>query len=325
VIQGSQDEDLTGFSATVKEGCRAYDHAGSENSTTCNYPPCVAGTPPFEKTMIYVHGADHAGLLGKAFHVTPLPLPQDLEYLNASDQFCIVKAYVTGFLRWKLLDEEVFKGLLRGNWQPLSLLGIDTAMPDGFNNAAGAPLRLFFQTSPTQRKVVQNFSANLGTYSKTAGLQVQYKAVGALSGAPFYVRHRTGFALVGWSTGEWIRWEAPQSSRVAETYTHFALRVGQLEGATMPWNNPINQNQTFWLGFEDAAGQTSWHSVSGVPAPDRYTQQPPPRAKSAMHTVRVRVSDITGIDLEDIRGVYLAFNNGTAGTLLIDSMEWHRD
>lgn len=329
-LYGSQDDDVSAYTASVDEAFYAYDVNGTESSTTCNVPPCQATTPPFQKTMVFAYGADHAGLVGVDALTSSCGdyTPQDLEYLSAADTLCITKAYVTGFLRWHLWGDSVYKGMLRGEWKPLSIAAIDTAEADGFGNPAGSPLRLFFQNSPVQHKTIKNFNTGLGTYTISPNAVIQHATAGSFSGTPFWVRHNTASAMIGWEGGagsKWVRFEVPADARNGSNYTHFSLRLGQLQGAPVPYNNPVNTDQNIWVGLQDGGGSISWHQVNGIPAPDRYTDAGVIRAQTHMSTRRISLASIAGINEADVRGIYLYFNANTAGTLMVDSLEWHRD
>ncbi len=326
-IYGSQDEDTDAYQfATPNEAFYAYDSSGTEGSTTCNQPPCFATAPGYQKSMVFIYGADHAGLIGignsGSFET------QTLDYLDPTDTLCITKAYLTGFLRWHLWGDSVYKGMLRGLWKPLSVLLIDTAEADGFGNPAGSPLRLFLQNSPVQHRTIQSFSGGLGSYTKTSQLAIQHLPAGTSSTSPTWIRHNTDMAAVGWdaaSGSQWVKFAVPASSRQGDTYTHFSLRLGQLNGSPAPYTNATNTNQSAWIGLVDAANAISWHQITGIPAPDRYTAAGPTKAQSHLTTYRIPLSSITGVDTTDIRYVYLYFSSGTHGTLLVDSLEWHRD
>ncbi len=254
--------------------------------------------------------------------------PQELNYLSADDTLCITKAYLTGFLRWKMWGDSVYKGMLRGLWKPLSVASIHTAEADGFGNPAGSPLRLFLQNSPAQHRTVQSFSAGLGSYTKSAGAVLQHNPAGDLATSPFRIRHFSALALVGWngaSGSQWVRFATPSGSRDAPTYTHFSLRLGQVNGSAAPFANPAGADQSVWIGFEDA-GQPD----QLAPAERHRRARPlhghrnPAGADPHDHPAD-RGLGIAGVDLADIRGVYLYFSSGTHGTLAVDSLEWDRD
>ncbi|MEM8962343.1 MAG: hypothetical protein AAGD38_12750 [Acidobacteriota bacterium] len=330
VIYGSQDEDVDGFNGlTPAEAHAAYDNAGTESTTTCNNPPCLDTRPGLERTMVFVYGADHAGLVGKDTHFAWGGEPQDLEYVSGADQLCIVKAYLTGFLRYRLYDIEVYRGLLRGEWQPVSVDAITTNKADFFGNPAGSDMRLFVQASPAERKVIQNFEFDLGAVTLGPGVVAQHLDNASFN-APFHIRHRTAHAAVGWEadvdTVPWIRWDVPSISQDASSYTHVSIRLGQLEGIPAPNANPFGADQRLWIGVEDHLGQIYWHWIDDVPPPDVYLDPPSPRARSGMHTERIHTEMLDRvIDIGHVIGVYLAFPESSTGSLIVDSIEWHRD
>lgn len=328
-LYGSQDEDKTAYDSQVDEAFFSYDKQGTETSTTCNTPPCIALSPAFQKTMAFVYGADHAGLVGIGAITGNCSLaPQGLDYLSAADTLCITKAYLTGFLRWHLWGDTVYKGMLRGEWQPLSVATIDTAEADANGNPAGSPLRLFLQNSPVQRRTINAFTGGLGSFAKSSAIDVLPADPTDLPGAPYRVRHHTDYAVIAWNTAhgsEWVRFDVPAGSRDGSTYTHFSLRLGQVHGAPAPNDNPAGADQSLWVGLEDGTGAISWHQLNGIAAPDRFTDGPSIRAQSHLTTRRLPVAWLTGVDTTDIRFVRLFFTSGNRGTVMVDNLEWHRD
>lgn len=328
-LYGSQDDDVSAYTTTVDEAFFAYDNQGTETSTTCNTPPCLAFTPPFQKTMGFIYGADHAGLVGVGAIQGNCSLgPQGLDYLSAADTLCITKAYLTGFLRWHLWGDSVYKGMLRGEWRPLSVASIDTAEADGFGNPAGSPLRLFFQNSPVQHRTINAFTGGLGTFTKSSAIDVLHAGPTDLDQAPYRVRHNTDYAVVAWNGAagsEWVRFAVPSGSRDGSTYTHFSLRVGQVHAAPAPNDNVPGVDQSIWVGLEDFSGAISWHQLNGIATPDRYTDTGTPRAQSHLATRRIPLSSLGAIDTTDVRFVRFFFSSGTKGTVMIDNLEWHRD
>lgn len=328
-LYGSQDDDVQAYTSTVDEAFVAYDNQGTETSTTCNAPPCVALSPPFQKTMGFIYGADHAGLIGVSVNGGNCALsPQGLDYLSATDTLCITKAYLTGFLRWHLWGDGVYKGMLRGDWKPLSVVSIDTAQADGFGNPAGSPLRLFLQNSPVQHRTINAFTGGLGSFTKSSAIDVMFADPTDLDQAPYRVRHHTDYAVIGWTGAagsEWVRFAVPAGSRDGSTYTHFSLRLGQVHGAPAPSDNTPGVDQSLWVGLEDGGGAISWHQLIGIPTPDRFTDAGTPRAQSHLATRRIPLSSLGAIDTSDVRFVRFFFSSGTQGTVMIDSIEWHRD
>ncbi len=331
VLYGSQDEDLRGDLGVVSEGFGAYDKAGTEGTTTCNEPPCIANEPAFEKTMIYGYGFDHAGLVGIANSGSQL-LVQDTEYISAADQLCVTKAYTTGFFRMRLLGKGVYKGLLRDEWRPLSLQMIDSFKADLLANQAGTPMQLFFQISPAQRRVINNFEGGLNGLGHTPQVMVEHNPTDVAAHAPFHVRHQTDLAFVGWpqnSSQQWVTLQVPRPSSVAATYSHLSLRMGQLNSQPAGFENPVGEDQSFLIVVQDGGGKTSVHELADLgrmPAPDPSVINPN-RGLSFMTTFRIPVEELDqdGLNLEDIATIYLVFHPNTSGTILIDSVEWHRD
>lgn len=324
-IYGSQDEDLDGFGGTVREAFRAYDQASNESTTTCNSPPCLQINPTQDKTMVFVNGADHAGLVGKSAHFSFPPLPQTLNYIDAGDQLCLVQAYVTSFLRWKLFGESQFEGFLRDDWRPPSVANMVTADVDGLGNPVGTPIRIASQISPRQRKVIHNFQVDATPSADFGPVFVLHAPAGTLSGSPQFIRHHTGLAMVLWQPapgGARAVWTVPAGSRVGSTYSHFAIRLGLVQGIIAPFNNPLGVDRQLQVWLRDNNGLTSQHTLT-VPYSDPYTLDG--RTRSTMSTFRIPITDIQGIDLNNVTTVEIALSAFGGGAFMVDSMEWHRD
>jgi hypothetical protein len=329
LVYGSQDEDLTGSSGVPREAFAAYDRSGSEGSTACNVQPCISIAPAFERTLIHAYGMDHAGLIG--LDPPSVITDPDTEYVDPDNQLCFTKGYTTAFLRWKLLGGSIYKGMIRGAWRPQSIAAITTILPDGLGNPAGSPLQLFFQISPEQRQVVTHFENGMGAVTgKSSGVQTQLVAPGAFSGSPTWVRHDTGVLLVGWPFHnglQWVRISVPFPARNGSTYTHLSLRIGQLHGPPQGYENPVNEDQQVRLVVLDGDGKVVIRDLSAygrIPPPDPYTPVPT-RAKSIMNTIRVPTHALSGIDRTRVREIYLLFDAQSTGTIIVDSVEWHRD
>lgn len=322
VIYGSQDEDLHDF-GLHNASFRSYDQAGTEESTICTSPPCVLLQPKLDKTMIYVYGADHAGLIGISIHLALLP--QGLDYVHADDQFCLVRAYSTAFLRWRLYDETGYEVMFRDGWRPTSVADITTFEEDELGNPAGSPLQAYFQISPAERLRILGFQDGAGLPTVTGPVSIVHRPAGSLVGNPNYVRHMTGYGELRWESGmvgKSIRWWLPGNARDASSMDYFSIRMGQLQGAVAPWQNTPGTDVQVVLGLEDGRGHFSWHPAT-VPYPDLYAGDAGP-ARSAMSTTRIPVSDLTGLDLTDIERVWINLPF-TSGTLIVDSIEWQRD
>ena len=81
---------------------------------------------------------------------------------------------------------------------------------------------------------------------------------------------------------------------------------------------------TIYLGVSDTSGGTDLFPLD-VPYPDPYLDNLN-NARTAMSTFRIETEDFDGdVDLDNIEYVYLIFAAGSQGTVLVDSIEWHRD
>lgn len=327
LIYGSQDEDVTGVNNSApSEAFAAYDLAGTEESTTCSAPPC-AEENALERTMVYVHGASHHGLIDLENCPWPCTTSGD-EYLATADQFCITKGYVNAFLRWKLLNQTEYKNMLRGRYLPPSMAGIETAAPDFKGNGLGTPLRLSFQVSPPKRRTLQNFEDwNDGdVWKKTAAVGYLVLEPGEEAGSPGFIRHLTSLAIVWWpehqSEYQFIGFKVPDAERDASNFSHFAIRLGQVHSAANP--NPINGNQNIQVCLRDGHKTScEWSDDWGsIPPTDPRSND---TAHSAMSTIAIRLGAFKGIDRSNVEAVVVAFPPRTEGTLLVDSMEWWLD
>lgn len=320
LLYGSQDQDMTGTAGVPREAFAAYDRASTESATTCTTPPCIATQAHMDRTMVYVHGANHHSLIGSMGGFIPVN-----DYLAHADQFCIGKAYVNSFLRWRLRNENAHKTVIRGDWTPWSVAQIVSNQPDHMGNPAGTPLRLQFQVSPLQRQNLQNFqSGQLGVQSKSANVQVQLHETGTLNNAPWLVRHETRAIRIQWPP-QWltqqVSFQVPANRQNSLHFSHVALRLGQLWGSagTFP-----NQSKSIQFGLYDGS---SWHwewlNTWGDILP--VDLKPSGNGISAMGTIRIPLNRFNSLNRSSIQRAALRFPAISQGTILVDSLEWFRD
>lgn len=327
LIYGSQDQDVDGLSEDPSDAFAAYDLSGTESSTTCHGAGFCLLTPGLDRTMIFVHGADHSGLINQspACGLFGCETPFN-NYLATADQFCITKGYTEAFLRWTLADDPLYHNMVRGRWRPASIQNIVTADADELGNPAGIPLRMRFQVSPAKRSVIENLQDGAWTVaSATPAVATQLFDSGELIGGSANVRHLTKWLAVGWPedlTWQLIGFQVPAGRRNVTTFSHVALRAGQLSALPSPEvANPANTSQSVMLGLHD--GQiTSWRWLDPIPPND---ERPGGATHSVMSTFAVPLSSFSNVDKTRIEAVYLAFPGDTKGTLMIDSLEWFRD
>jgi pimeloyl-ACP methyl ester carboxylesterase len=325
LIYGSQDEDMGGTSGVPREAFAAYDRAGTEESTTCASAFCgvqAPGPSPLDRTMIYVHGADHRGLIGNDQGFTGT----DPEFIHHEDQFCIAKAYTAGFLRWKLLGDTIFKGMLRDAWRPASVNAMVSSESDHLGNPSGTDLRMFFQISPPSRFAVENFEdGDFDVTDQSAGVSVQLNEPGELATSPTYVRHETNLLIAAWEEHDeyqLLGLSVPANARNASAFKKLALRIGQLWGSPVP--NPEGEYQEVLIGLYDGdVSEWEWLNDWGDIAPND------PRSSGAAHsgmsTIAIPTGAFDDVDLTHIERILFAFPAGSQGTVLIDSLEWWKE
>ncbi len=322
LMYGSQDQDMSGTAGVPREAFAAYDRSSTEGSTTCSTPPCIAFQPPMDRTMVYVHGANHHSLLGAIAIAFP---GASSDYLAANDQFCIGKAYVNSFLRWRLRNQTSHKSIVRGQWTPWSVAQIVSNKVDHMGNPAGTPLRLQFQISPTQRQNLQNFqSGQLGVQSKTGTVQVELHDTGTLTGAPWLVRHETRAARINWPiriVSQQIAFQVPANQRNSTNFSHVALRIGQLWGAP---GNFANQYKSIQLGLYDGSSWR-WESLNTWGDIMPVDLKPSGNGISSMATISIPLGRFNTLNRSNIQRIALRFPAFTQGTVLVDSLEWFRD
>jgi pimeloyl-ACP methyl ester carboxylesterase len=330
LIYGSQDNDVEGLGTDANDAFAVYDRAGTESSTTCHAPLCWF-SPQLDKRMLFIHGADHAGLVNQDAQCQYFPCEFPFAaYLSKQDQFCIAKGYTNAFLRYHLNGETMYERMLEDRYRPPSIAGITSTEADAQGNPPGTPLCMAMQQSPAARSVIENFEDQAWTITdRTPLVDVSLIAPGALIGPPENVRHVTHLASVSWpqqATWQLVGFAVPASRRDVRNFSRLALRVGQLwPGASSARENPAGAWQSVLLGLSDGT-HSSWqwpHGWSGIPPNDfrpdsDYTH-------SVMNTVAVPLTAFSGIDKSTIQTVLLAFPAGSQGTLIIDSLEWFKE
>jgi hypothetical protein len=328
VVYGSQDEDMSGEGGVPREGFALYDRAGTEATTTCTDALCLVppGTPlPLERTMVYIHGADHPGLIGKAKGFTNI----ENEFVHFTDQFCVAKSYTGGFLRWKMLGESNFKGMFRDEWRGTTVAAMTSSKPDYMGNAAGSPLRMAVQASPRFRRVVENFQDGVWTgTTPSPAMQFQLLDEGDLSGAPMLVRHETRALIAGWSVQpQWQLFsiDVPMNSRNTINFSDLAVRVGLLHGAPAAFKNAVNTDGKLWIGLDDgnALEWEALHDWGTILRSD--VKKSGIAAISAMNTIAVPLGAYTSVNRHDIKRIFFTVQPNTRGTVLIDNIEFWKD
>lgn len=334
-VYGSQDNDVNGIDENLIDAFAAYDRLGSEANTLCPGSTCTS--PQMHKTMVYIHGADHAGLIGETPKCTITPMgisscDPHTTYIYKGDQFCITKAYTRAMLEWTLDGDNSWKSMLMGNYVPLSIYNIVSSAADELGNPGGTPLRMALQVSPAERREIENFEdATWSILHQTANVSFQLATEGQYAGSAYNIRHTTKLGLLGWpthDTWQYIAFNVPALSQDATAFTHLSVRFGQLAGVNdSEIANPPNSFAKVLIGLRDEIEPHSpdweWsHNHVDIPPADL---KPDNNSQSVMNTVKIPLTAFNKVDQTQISAVYFAFPAGSQGTLLIDSIEWTRE
>lgn len=320
-LYGSRDLDMSGTGNSLpKEAFKVFDETGTENSTACNNLDCYLLSPLIDKSMTYIYGADHAEILGTE---TKNPYGHDVEsYLSEGDQSCIGRAYLNGFLRWKIRGEDVFKGFIRGQWTPESILDITTSKPDGLGHPTGSKVRVYHQFSPPLKQSIENWED--GAYSLAYKSPLIQTSLIPKNDEFFYknanYRHWTNSVLVAWKAKNHYQYwglTIPNDTEHNSSFSHLSFRAGQLlsnEVVTAEYQN-LGIDQVIWVGLRDKMGKFAWKKLNGESLPwvDRH---------SAMSTIIIPLNDFNGINHTKIAEVYFAFPPSSQGSLMFDNIEW---
>jgi len=334
-VYGSQDNDVGGLDEQLTDAFSAYDRSGDEGSTTCHNqnPLTCAYKPQMHRSMVYIHGADHAGLVNQTPSCSSFGGSSTCDpfnnYLARSDQFCIAKGYTLAMLEWTLDDNDSWKSMVHGKHVPQSIQNMTTAAADELGNPAGSPPRMAQQVSPKKRSMIENFEDlgwNIAT--QTPNVLLQLATEGQFAGGGLNIRHASKFGLLAWPEhDEWqlIGFAVPFLKSDVTGFTHLAVRLGQLAGVGDPeLANSPNSYPSVLIGLHDGAS-TNWewsHSHGDILPAD---QRPNGQHQSVMSTLKIPLTAFHSIDKSAIEAVYLAFPAGTQGTLLIDSLEWFKE
>ncbi|MCB1875881.1 MAG: alpha/beta hydrolase [Chromatiales bacterium] len=332
-IYGSQDNDVGGLTDTLNDAIAAYDRSGDENSTTCHSanPVGCPYVPQMHRLMVYIHGADHSGLVNRPVGFAPVGEEWDPynNYLSRSDQFCIAKAYTLAMLEWTLNGDELWKAMVHTEHVPSSIRTMTTAAPDELGNPAGTPVRLGLQLSPGKRSVIENFEdGSWNIASQTPNVLLQLLTEGQTAGTTYNNRHVSKIAALGWTQHDnWqlIGFTVPFGRRDVSNFSHLSVRLGQFADFTNPLvGNTPNTEPAVLIGLYDGeSSDWTWSEHHGriLPADKRPNGQ----YQSVMSTLKIPLTAFNGLDKSAIQAVYLALPAGTQGTLLMDSLEWVKE
>lgn len=316
VIYGSHDGDVVGADkgdVTRQTGFSLYDRA--------------YGAP---KSMVFVHNAMHGPFntvwgLADQFGLSGTDL---LSTIDESSHRVVAQAYITAFLRYHILGEADYEGVVKGDWVPASV-----------QEANEGNMTLCVQYKGLDEEIVDNMVGNPGPSGwQTSTIGGTVTDDGTLPSPPdedWLHRidpnspHETGGFRLRWSgTNDRLVFSLPEALDVGG-FGYLSFRVGQVVDTTA---NPAGP-QDFFVGLRDeggAARQIRIGSFAEIPMPAPRTDNPPNQmavAKSSMRTVRVPLSafivDIDGIppvDLGMVDEVSFHFAEIATGEIVIDAV-----
>ncbi len=337
-LYGSQDGDMTGMTFS-QDAFTAYDHVGNERSTADAFYPNQEGE--LFKSMIYIHGADHMGLIGSDSVEGNGGV--NYPFIATEDQFCITKAYLTAFLHWRLQNKILYKSYLTPPYvYTQSVQNITSELPDymGYvaaTNPAGSPLRMFFQTSPVQRMNIQNFEStwinsyevyeNFGWLFKTNQLFAFLLQDDQYNTSPFYIRNVTKKLLVAWENiNSWqhLGFNLSGQYQDASDFTHVSVRTAQVWNDSFPeYVNPPGEYQEAYMVLVDNQGKQAFAKLDywgDIPFNDvRSTGS---SAHTGMNTISIPLSAFNQLNKSAITKVGIVFKPNTSGMILLDNLEW---
>lgn len=343
VIYGSHDEDVTGWqnssppSPGLKPACgfESYDMAGTE--ANMDGLLLIPKNPPMQKGMLFIYGADHNSF--RELPISGAPCTLD-SYLSEQTHKNLLKCYATAYFLWVLQNETIYKEMLEGKWIPSTIKLDQTEKPGDWGNPPSQPIRLFFQSSKTRRRVIANFEEPV-IYWTTAGLFV---ATGAAADFSFYSPHITNCMRITWfdtNTDRHLWFPVPNdpdtwtgTKRNVSDFAALSFRAGQIynDGGVNPYLQ--DQDFTVWLLDENenkATATVKKNAIGKIPYPDRFDYKgggfnckgAGDYSKSVMSTIRIPLSAFEAkVDLSKVAFVLFEFENTSKGTILLDNIEF---
>jgi hypothetical protein len=321
-LYGSQDEDMAGTAGDPREGFMAYDEVNTESTTTATNQFVFVTADKLDKAMVYVYGADHSGFINHGGLGGAATGGND--YLTVADQFCMAKAYISGFLDWKLDGASAFRPMFFGEITPPSVAAMLTAEADYAGNAAGQPVQLFHQFSPRLRYVIANFES-APTMAASFNMQA---AVVEPNAVDVKARHQTHALRLGWREWPWLRplsITVPATRRTLASFDSLWLRIGQIDTGNALYANSLPDLEMM-ITLVDGQGVSvnRWLGDFGhIPGDDARSGGS--RGHSHMNTIRIPLSEFAGLDLNDVRTIKFWPLPNTRGEVMIDNIEVSHD
>jgi hypothetical protein len=305
-LQGSRDPDTKGAALGW------FDLAG--------------GDPSLVRGISWVFGATH-----QRFHQGLLAAGTgELEAsLSAEGHWTVARAYVGGFLIWRLLGHDSYRSSFTGETIPASVASFWDGDTDVFTGLADGTV---------DRLVVHDFEAAELSPSSVGGVTEAIGFDGVTIGpladldAPWSSAHRSGGIRLDWSaaTQPVLRFELPLASQDLSAFAVVSLRVARVFDAAGDCAQPSTSDD---LALVLADGQSELALPLSAAPPDRFV----PETFGNWATAGCHAQDFlvprrfslqlacdAGLDLASVTSIELRVDGSVGGGVLIDDLVLER-
>ncbi|NVB39347.1 hypothetical protein G6O69_16005 [Pseudenhygromyxa sp. WMMC2535] len=299
-----------------------------------------AGDPERVNALAWIHGATH-----QRFHQGLLAAGSgELEAsLDAEGHWSVARAYIGGFLMWRLLGREGYRELFTGERVPASVAASWVGEPGvfaGLSDGAAARRALLDFEGDTIVQPGGGPSLSLDGFAEATGGEL------AQLDAPWSTGNLSRGLGLRWSAGASpvVRVELPAGLGDLRDYAALSLRVGRgFDGAQGCSPTPV-ELPVFGLRLFDAEGEAELRFGDGdldlgeagrIPAADRFAPQTfgawirdDCHAIDYLRPVRLPLTRFceAGVDLSAVTAIELRISDvdGAGGALLVDDLALER-
>ncbi len=323
-IYGSRDQDVIGkrledpLLSPENTPFAIYDRAGTESSLEG-----IIFSPPLDKAMIYVEGADH-------YRFEDTCSLSSSATISCDEHHLVARGYFTAFLRWQMNNESAYRAYFTGDDVPTAIALEGTNCYPQFSDGA--------------RRVVDNFEQGGWTSNTMGGSVTDNSGIVAIGEDELWqmdpsAPNDTRGMRIKWNDNiapPIVTWNIPNGTvpnvgptRDVTNFQQLSLRVAQ------NYNDGFNQpgvDQDFYVRLYTGDGYSSFVKISDhgrIPYPDEFQWFPFPYpqgdyTKTAMNTIRIPLDAFGGADLTDVRRVHFFFtvNGHEQGSVHVDSLEF---
>jgi hypothetical protein len=248
--------------------------------------------------------------------------------LSAEGHWAVARAYVGGFLVWRLLAHDSYRSVFAGEAVPASVASFWDADADVFTGLADGTV---------ERLVVHDFEAQLSPSSVggvTEAIGFDDVTIGPLADldAPWSGAHRSGGARLDWSgaTQPTLRFELPLANQDLSAFAVVTLRVARVFDAAQDCAQPMTSD-ALSLVLDD--GQLELALPLSAAPPDRFG----PETFGNWVTADCHAQDFlvprrfslqlacdAGLDLTSVTSIELRVEGSVGGGVLIDDLTLER-